>query len=100
MKIKMLQIDLHWNFLIKFYRGNLHYIRAKLNVISDLSPISWVICKMDTFFLKLNKTCLYGQSGRMSSPKYPVPGTFTSNYSQFSMLLACAVIQSLSFRFG
>ena len=48
-----LQSGLNENVLIKFHRGNLQYLLAKLNVISDLNHIDCVSREMNIFSLKL-----------------------------------------------
>ena len=80
-----LQSGLNENFLIKFHRGNLHYLLAKLNV-SDLNHIECVSQEMNIFSLKLAlKAFILLHFGCTSSPRCPVPGTVASKYSQLCM---------------
>ena len=44
--------------LLKLHRGNLHCFVSKLNAISSLNPVNWVICQMSILSLKMHKSIL------------------------------------------
>ena len=56
---------------IKFHRGNLHFLLAKLCVVSDLNPIDLIIWEMSLFSLKLAlKASIWFHFGCPSSPQH------------------------------